>query len=283
MSNFYIFKGSWSHGQALGVMGRLLKINDLIYLWFYCLSYVWHIFEMLRAFVLVILFITFLQTQMSNFYIRKMFLIFCPTMAITLNELEAGGKPSTWLPPGGLVELSSNVDRISLILIVLDNISSVCDEKYLIRRILMSSFIIWKNLFNLTSPHWEFLILLVRNILRTKMLNIALYFSTLKSDSQSKRIADSIPRHRKDPGKTIFIKNWMSGSPEKDILLPQSNQKVGERPGSGRGPGAEAPKERKRPRSGRGPAAEENHHPTSPKPLEAQERKRQASPAPGEE
>ena len=42
-------------------------------------------------------------------------------------------------------------------------ISSVCDEKYIIRRVLMSSFRFWKNFFDLNSPHWEFLVLLVIN------------------------------------------------------------------------------------------------------------------------
>ena len=94
----------------------------------------------------------------------------------------------------------------SVILVVLIDISSKCDETYIIRCVLMRYFRIWKFFFDLTSPHWEFLILLVINHFWSKMSNIASCFSTLKSDSQSKRIAYSSPGHRKDPGKTIFIK-----------------------------------------------------------------------------
>ena len=123
----------------------------------------------------------------------------------------AGGKPSTWFPPGGLFEPSWMLNK-SVILIVLGGILFVCDEKYITGRVLMSSFRIWKNFFDLTSPHWEFLILPVINHFWSKMLNIGCCFSTLKSDSQSKRIADSSPGHRKDHGKLFSsrIYVWIS-------------------------------------------------------------------------
>ena len=54
----------------------------------------------------------------------------------------------------------------------------------------------------------------------SKKLNLGLYFSTLKGDSQSKRIAYSSPRHRKDPGK-LFSSN-LCVDPEMCDLLPQN-------------------------------------------------------------
>ena len=126
-------------------------------------------------------------------------------------QLEAGGKPSTWFPPEGLFEPSWMLNK-SVILVVLIGISSVCVEKYITRRVLMSSFRFWMNFVDLTSPHIEFLILLIVKYFWSKKSNIALCFSTLKSDSQSKRIAYSSPGHRKDSGKIFSsrIYVWIS-------------------------------------------------------------------------
>ena len=95
------------------------------------------------------------------------------TCMIKIGEFStgAGGKPSTWFPPEGLFEPSWMLNK-SVILVVLIGISSVCVEKYITRRVLMSSFRFWKNFVDLTSPHIEFLILLIVKHFWSKMLTL---------------------------------------------------------------------------------------------------------------